>query len=82
MILLLAFLAMRCGQIQIAGGSSEIGNPKTGLHGNDGSDSTSVEVTGFGISAQDGLVIFTRKKTNPPRDSSRADTTFQQGMAP
>lgn len=69
-----AFALLACGQIKIAGGASEVGNPSSGLFEGEGEGDVQDEgsVTGIAISAQGTPIRITREKPAPAKDSAQA----------
>ena len=70
--LLLVAGLLACGDIHLAGGTSEVGNPSSALHGDrEEDDTSSAPVTGFGISSQGIPIRVIRGKPSGDKDSSR-----------
>jgi hypothetical protein len=72
-----------CGQIQVAGGSSEIGNPSTGILADDGgTDTTSGAVDGWGISAQGMPIRVIREKRPAGADTAQTHIAGDSAKSP
>ena len=60
-----------CGQIQVAGGTSEVGNPSSALY-DDGKPDDQGDVIGIAISAQGSPLGLIREKQAGSGDSAQA----------
>lgn len=61
-----------CGQVKIAGGTSEVGNPSSSLLDGEEEGGGDGSVTGFAISAQGSPLKIIRDKRSQDKDSAQA----------
>jgi hypothetical protein len=61
-LLAAAGLLSDCGDIRIAGGASEVGNPNSAIYADKEPDTSDARVTGFGISATGTPIRVIREK--------------------
>ena len=70
-----AGLLSHCGDIQVAGGTSEVGNPSSAIYaGEKHADTAVARVTGFGISATGTPIVVIREKRPPAANADAART--------
>ncbi len=74
-VLFIPVFLVRCGPIEVSGGTSEVGNPATAIHSGREDDTTTTRTTGFGISAKGAPIRVFREKSKPDADSSNAVTS-------
>lgn len=71
----LCFALFGCESIQVAGGSSEVGNPKSSIYSGSEKDTSQNQVTGIGFGAS-GPAIRIQIRKKDVKDSSLASFGF------